>query len=70
MYSLFQAALSGNQGDGGGWMVDQQQLKGGHKGNSAMAEVQIQSNKASMRTIAIVNGGEMQPVVCKCSLDP
>lgn len=59
MYSLFQAALPGNQGDGWGRMLDQQHFKGGHRGNSVVAEVRIQSNKASMRTIAIVNRGEM-----------
>jgi len=40
-------------------MVDQQQLKGGHRGNNTVAEIQTQSNEASMRTIATVDSREM-----------
>lgn len=61
MPGSLQAALPGNQRGGwrDGWMADKQQLKGGHKGNSTVAELQAKSNEASTRTIAIVNCGEM-----------
>lgn len=57
MPAQLQAALPGNQRDG--WMLDEQQFKGGHRENGTVAEVQAQSNEASTRTIAIVSSAEM-----------